>query len=78
MFVTISSDNGTVFAAKAVRNWLSRLSIKKLLIEPGSPCKNGHLESFNGNLRDKLLNREVFYTLTETKVLIGQLRREYN
>jgi len=61
-----------------VRNWLNRLSIKTLLIEPGSPWEDSHIESFNGKLRDELLNRQVFYTLTEVKVLIGQLRREYN
>ena len=37
-----------------------------------------YIESFNGKLRDELLNREVFYTLIEAKVLIGEWRREYN
>ncbi len=74
----IRSDNGPEFTAKAVRGWLSRLGVKTLFIEPGSPWENGYIESFNGKLRDELLNREVFYTLTEAKVLIGQWRREYN
>jgi len=74
----IRSDNGPEFTAKAVRRWLSRLGVKTLFIEPGSPWENGYIESFNGKLRDELLNREVFYTLTEAKVLIEQWRREYN
>jgi len=74
----IRSDNGPEFTAKAVRSWLNRLSVKTLFIEPGSPWENGYIESFNGKLRDELLNCEVFYTLTEAKVLIEQWRREYN
>ncbi len=74
----IRSDNGPEFTAKAVRGWLNRLGVKTLFIEPGSPWENGYVESFNGKLRDELLNREVFYTLTEAKVLIEQWRREYN
>ena len=74
----IRSDNGPEFTAKAVRKWLSRLGVKTLFIEPGSPWENGYIESFNGKLRDELLNREIFATLTEAKVLIEQWRREYN
>jgi putative transposase len=74
----IRSDNGSEFTAKEVRKWLTRLSVKTLFIEPGSPWENGYIESFNGKLRDELLNREIFTTLTEAKVLIEQWRREYN
>ena len=74
----IRSDNGPEFTAKAVRGWLNRLGVKTLFIEPGSPWENGYIESFNGKLRDELLNREIFTTLIEAKVLIGQWRREYN
>ena len=74
----IRSDNGPEFTAKAIRKWLNSLRVKTLFIEPGSPWENGYIESFNGKLRDELLNREVFYTLTEAKVLIEQWRREYN
>jgi transposase InsO family protein len=66
----IRSDNGPEFTAKAIRNWLSRLGVKTLFIEPGSPWENGYIESFNGKLRDELLNGEIFTTLTEAKVLI--------
>ncbi len=74
----IRSDNGPEFTAKAVRRWLNRVGVKTLFIEPGSPWENGYIESFNSKLRDELLNREVFTTLTEAKILIEQWRREYN
>ena len=61
-----------------MRKWLSRLGVKTLFIERGSPWENGYIESFNGKLRDELLAREVFTTLEEAKVLIEQWRREYN
>ena len=47
-------------------------------LEPGSPWENGYIESFNGKLRDELLNREIFTTLTEAKILIEQWWKEYN
>lgn len=74
----IRSDNGPEFVAKAVRQWLGRLNVKTLYIEPGSPWENGYCESFNGKLRDECLNREIFYTLKEARVLIEQWRRFYN
>jgi transposase InsO family protein len=74
----IRSDNGPEFTAKAIRKWLSRIGVKTLYIEPGSPWENGHIESFNGKLRDELLNLEVFNTLQEAKVLIEQWKQEYN
>ena len=74
----IRSDNGPEFTANAIRRWLNRIGVKTLFIEPGSPWENGYIESFNGKLRDELLNREVFTTLTEAEVLIEQWRREYN
>ena len=74
----IRSDNGPEFTAKAIRNWLNRLGVKTLFIEPGSPWENGYIESFNGRLRDELLNCEIFTTLTEAKILIERWRQEYN
>ena len=74
----IRSDNGPEFTAKEIRRWLERLGVKTLFIEPGSPWENGYIESFNGKLRDELLNREVFTTLTEAQILIEQWRKEYN
>jgi len=61
----IRSDNDPEFTAKVVRAWLGRISVKTLFIEPGSPWENGYNESFNGKLRDELLNGEIFYTLKE-------------
>jgi len=52
--------------------------VKTLYIAPGSPWENGYIESFNGKLRDELLDREIFYTLHEAKVLIERWRQEYN
>ena len=63
----IRSDNGPEFTAKAVREWLCRVDVKTLFIEPGSPWENGYNESFNGKLRDELLNGEIFYTLKEAE-----------
>ena len=74
----IRSDNGPEFTATAVREWLERLGVKTLYIEPGSPWENGYNESFNGKLRDELLDREIFYTLWEAQTLIGQWRHIYN
>ena len=74
----IRSDNGPEFTAKKIRDWLTELGVKTLFIEPGSPWENGYIESFNGKLRDELLNREIFTTLIEAKILIEQWRWEYN
>ena len=76
--VHIRSDNGPEFVSLAVRKWLSRLDVGTLFIEPGSPWENGYIESFNGKLRDELLNGEIFYTVTEARVLIEMWRRHYN
>jgi len=74
----IRSDNGPEFTAKVVRKWLERVGVRTLFIEPGSPWENGYVESFNGKLADELLEREVFYTLHEAKVLIERWRILYN
>ncbi len=74
----IRSDNGPEFVAVAVKGWISGVGAKTAFIEPGSPWENGYVESFNGKLRDELLNMEVFNTLLEAKVLIEQWRTHYN
>ncbi len=74
----IRSDNGSEFTAIAVRHWLQRLGVKTLFIEPGSPWENGYNESFNGKLRDELLNGEIFYTLREAQIIVERWRRHYN
>ena len=74
----IRSDNGSEFTARVVHQWLKRLGVQTLFIEPGSPWENGYNESFNGKFRDELLNGEIFYTLKEAQVLIEEWRLEYN
>jgi putative transposase len=74
----LRSDNGSEFTAKQVRRWLEALGVTTLFIAPGSPWENGYVESLIGKMRDELLNREIFCTLAEAKVLIERWRREYN
>ena len=74
----IRSDNGPEFIARRVRWWLKRQGVETLFIDPGSPWENGYIESFNGRLRDELLNGEIFDTLYEAKVLVERWRWEYN
>ena len=74
----VRSDNGAEMTANIVRDWLGRLGAKTLFIAPGSPWENGYCESFNGKLRDELLNGELFYSLKEAQVVIEQWRRHYN
>ena len=61
-----------------VRDWLKRVGIRTLFIAPGSPWENCYNESFNGKLKDELINREIFYSLREAQILVEQWRREYN
>ena len=74
----IRSDNGPEMTAKVVRSWFQQIGSKTLFIAPGSPWENGYCESFNGKLRDELLNGEIFYSLKEAKVVIEQWRKHYN
>ncbi len=61
----IRSDQGSEFIANVVKDWLGRIGVRTLYIEKASPWENGYNESFNGKLRDELLNCEIFYTLAE-------------
>ena len=74
----IRSDNGPEFVAQAVRDWIAAVGAKTAYIEPGSPWENGYCESFNGRMRDELLNGEIFYSLREAQILIEQWRKHYN
>ena len=74
----IRSDNGAEMTAKIVRGWFANLGAKTIYIEPGSPWENGYCESFNGKLRDELLNGEIFYSLKEAQIVIEQWRKHYN
>ena len=74
----LRSDNGSEFIARAVQNWLRAAKIETAYIAPGSPWENAYVESFNGKLRDELLDRELFASLAEAKLLAAQYRDEYN
>ena len=74
----LRSDNGPEFTAQRIREWLHNLGVRTLFIEPGSPWENGYVESFNGKMRDELLDREIFYTVKEARYLIEMWRKEYN
>ena len=74
----IRSDNGPEFVAVALRHWIAAVGARTAYIEPGSPWENGYCESFNGKLRDELLNGEIFYTLKEAKIVIEGWRQYYN
>jgi len=69
---------GPEFIANAVQEWLAKIGVKTLYITPGSPWENGYCESFNGSMRDELLNGEIFYSLAEARILIEAWRRHYN
>lgn len=74
----LRSDNGPEFIAMALKRWLADLGVQTQYIEPGSPWENGYCESFNGKLRDKLLDGEIFMTLKEAEIVIENWRRHYN
>ena len=74
----IRSDNGPEFIAYAIGDWLEKNKIETIYIRPGSPWENGHIESFHDKLRDECLNRELFGSLLEAKVLVEQWRIDYN
>ena len=74
----IRSDNGPEFVATALKRWLEASGVGTLYIEPGSPWENAHAESFIGRLGDELLNREVFTSLVEAKVLVEEYREHHN
>ena len=72
------ADNGPKFIAEAVRNWIKAVGTKTAYIEPRSPWENGYCESFNGRMRDELLNGEIFYSLREAQIIIERWRNHYN
>jgi len=74
----IRSDNGPEFIAETIKSWLKTSGVKTLYIEPGSPWENAYSETFNSHLADELLEREMFTSLLEAKVLIEEYRQHYN
>ena len=71
-------DNGPEFVAQAVNDWCRFNSAASLFIDPGSPWQNAWIESFNGRLRDELLNSWRFDSLLEARVIIEDWRCDYN
>jgi putative transposase len=74
----IRSHNGPEFIANAIKDWLASSQVGPLYIEAGSPWENAYSESFNGRFRDELLNRELFTSLREAKLIVEDFRLEYN
>ncbi len=75
---SITTDNGGEFAGQAMDVWAYQVGVKLHFIRPGKPVENGHIESFNGRLRDECLNGEVFFTLTDAREKLERWRRDYN
>ena len=68
----IRSNSGPEFIAKELRKWLAGIEVKTAYIEPGSPRENGFYESFNDTFRDNLLDGEIFYSLKEAQIILGE------
>jgi transposase InsO family protein len=66
------------FIAHELQRWLARASVQTLYIQKASPRENGYVESFNGKLRDELLNRELFLSVPEARFVLDEWRLEYN
>ena len=75
---SITVDNGTEFASKAMDLWAYKNGVHLDFIRPGKPVENGYIESFNGKLRDECLNVEVFFTLADARRKLALWRHDYN
>jgi putative transposase len=76
--VSITVDHGTEFTSRALEDWAYRRGVKLDFIRPGKPTENGHIESFNGRLRDECLNVMQFESLEDAKAKIEAWRIDYN
>ena len=74
----LRSDNGPEFVADKVQRWLKQAAVETLYTSKGSPWENGYVESFNGRLRDELLNRELFLSLAEARWVLDQWQLDFN
>jgi putative transposase len=74
----IVSDNGSEFTSNAILGWADRTKIEWHYIAPGKPMQNAFIESFNGRLRDELLNETLFTTLAQARVALATWRADYN
>jgi putative transposase len=75
---SITTDNGSEFAGRAMEVWAYEAGVKWDFIRAGKPVENGYIESFNGRLRDECLNGEVFFGLVDARAKLEQWRRDYN
>ena len=75
---TIVSDNGSEFTSRAMLRWQSDNRVAWHYIAPGKPTQNAFIESFNGRLRDELLNEEVFDSLRHARFMLARWRQDYN
>ncbi len=75
---TIVSDNGTEFTSNAILGWADESGVGWHYIAPGKPQQNGFIESFNGRLRDELLNETLFRSLPYARAVLEAWRRDYN
>ena len=75
---TIVSDNGTELTSNAILTWADDMKIAWHYIAPGKPQQNGYNESFNGRLRDELLNETLFRSLGHARAVLEDWRRDYN
>jgi len=75
---TITVDNGTEFYSKAMDSWAYRHGVHLQFIRPGKPVENAFIESFNGRLRDELLNSELFMGLHDARQKLEAWRQDYN
>ena len=74
----IVSDNGTEFTSNAMLGWAKDHGVDWHYIAPGRPTQNGYIESFNGRMRDELLNESLFIDLDQARRLIGAWVTDYN
>jgi transposase InsO family protein len=74
----IVSDNGTEFTSNAVLGWAQENKITWHFIAPGKPMQNGFCESFNGRMRDELLNESLFFSLDHARTKIADWAGDYN
>jgi putative transposase len=75
---SITTDNGSEFAGKAMETWAYQNEVKLDLIRPGKPVENGYIESFNGRLRDECLNGEIFFSLADARAKLDRWCHDYN
>jgi putative transposase len=75
---TIVSDNGTELTSNAILGWADQTGVGWHYIAPGKPQQNGFIESFNGRLRDEMLNETLFKSLPQARAVLEAWRRDYN